>query len=49
MLGGRALSAMRAVMAWVARGRAADEAPEEAAVPLPEGESPVPEMTPVEH
>ena len=48
VLGGRALSAMRAAMAWVARGRAADEASEEAAAPLPEGDSPVPGMTPME-
>ena len=39
---------MRAVMAWVSWGRAADETPEEAAAPLLQEESPEPEMTPEE-
>ena len=46
--GGRALSAMRAVMGWVSWGRAANGTPEEAAAPLLQEESPEPEMTPEE-
>ena len=49
VLGGRAVTAMRAALLREAQGRATDEASEEAAGPLPVGESSGPEMTPMEH
>ena len=49
VLGGRALTAMRAALSREARSRATDGASEKVAEPLPVGESPEPEMTPTEH